>query len=342
MDQPRLTLAAQYLRHVADLLRGMGADVQHWLELHELNEAELERAALTLDLPSLSRLLLDAEAIAREPALGLFVGERLVARTHGFVGYAALKSRTLRELLDVLQQFLGLRISVLALTYHVAGSDVRVVLNQVFPLGEIQRPVLEAVVMSVRNILEAVSMGACDIRSVSFPFSAPDYAPLARELIGSNVHYGQAWAGLTIPAAMLDVPLKMADPQAFREAEQICQGQLAKLHSNTTLSGRVRRLLLEKQNGFPSLPATARRLHMTPRTLHRRLGREQTSYRAILEDIRYRLAAEHLRSGHASVEEIAYMLGYSDPSNFRRAFRRWSGMSPSAYRSRGADERGAG
>ena len=71
---------------------------------------------------------------------------------------------------------------------------------------------------------------------------------------------------------------------------------------------------------------------MTPRTLHRRLVDEGTSFRVILEDLRHRLAVDQLTNGTASIEEIAYILGYSDPANFRRAVRRWTGRPPSRIR----------
>ena len=209
---------------------------------------------------------------------------------------------------------------------------MRMRFDEALPLGDARRSVLEAVVLSVKNVLDAISLGACRVVRVSFPFPAPDHAPLAREMFGCEVAYAQAFAGITVPADVLDVPLRLSDPQAFEEAAAFCQRELDKLRANESLSARVRRLLLEKQSGFPSLSVTARLCHLTPRTLHRRLIDEGTSYRAILEDVRHTLAVEHLRAGHLSIEEIAYMLGYTDLANFRRAFKRWEKVPPSAHR----------
>lgn len=91
--------------------------------------------------------------------------------------------------------------------------------------------------------------------------------------------------------------------------------------------------MLEKQSGFPSLTVMARLLHVTPRTLHRRLLQEQTSYKDIIEDVRHTLAVEYLKSSHLSVQEISYLLGYSDMANFRRTFKRWENVAPSLFRS---------
>jgi len=226
---------------------------------------------------------------------------------------------------------------VLSSSFAIHGSAVHLQLAEPFPLGDIRRSLLEAVLMSIKNIIDAASMGACPILAAHFPFPAPDYTTLARELFGCEVRYDQPWAGLSLPAAVLDQRLKMADPNAFDEAARICQRNLDALEASETLATRVRRLLLEKQNGFPSLQATARQLHMTPRTMHRRLVAEHTSYRVILADVRYRLAADHLRSGRSTIEEIAYMLGYSEPANFRRAFKRWASMPPAAFRATHAE-----
>ena len=107
-----------------------------------------------------------------------------------------------------------------------------------------------------------------------------------------------------------------------------------KLTANDTTAARVRRLLLEKQTGFPSLQVTARHFHITPRTLHRRLQDEGTSFRDLLEEVRQTLAIEHLRAGRFTIEEIGYTLGYSDTANFRRAFKRWESATPAGYRAR--------
>jgi AraC-like DNA-binding protein len=123
----------------------------------------------------------------------------------------------------------------------------------------------------------------------------------------------------------------MADAAAFREAELICQREQMKLSEKTTLSARIRRLVLEKQNGYPSLAVTARLFHMTPRTLHRRLLDEGTTFKQILKEVRHSLAVEHIKSGRLTIQEIAYSLGYNDVANFRRAFKQWEGVPPSDY-----------
>lgn len=330
-DQP-FTLPVLYIRQIADQIRSAGVDVGQWLRESGLSDADLADSSTALAYPVFERLVLNALALTREPALGLLVGERLLANTHGILGYAAMNSSTLREALELLERYTRLRISLITVTHETHAAELRLCFVETHPVEAIRRPLLEAVVLSIKNVLDAIAMGACPVNSVAFPFERPEYAALASDLFGTQVLYGQSWAGFSLPPDVMDVPLGMADKEAFREAALICQRELEKLTASASLATRVRRLLLEKQSGFPSLQVTARLFHMTPRTLHRRLIDEGTSYRALLESVRHTLALEQLKSGRFTIEEVAYTLGYSDLANFRRAFKRWEGVPPSEYR----------
>ena len=100
-----------------------------------------------------------------------------------------------------------------------------------------------------------------------------------------------------------------------------------------TVAGTLRRLL-EKElcYGEPTRERIAARLHMSARTLHRRLVREGTTFRGVLTDVRREIAERHLRERRLAIGEIAFRLGFSEPSAFHRAFKRWTGRPPHAYR----------
>ncbi|WP_394831568.1 AraC family transcriptional regulator [Pendulispora rubella] len=328
----RFSMPVAYLRQVAAQVEALGLDVGVWLMRSGLTAAALDDLELE-DLPFdlFRRLIVDAIALSEEPALGLLVGQRLQVQTHGVLGYAAQSSGSLRQALGLFESFTRTRISLVDIEADGRRDETRVRLVERRDLGDVRRPVLEAVNMAAKNILDAISMGTAAIHLVSFPFEAPSYASFAERLFGCRTRYGGAWAGFTIPNRVLDVPLRAADPLAFREAVRTCERELERLATTETFAGRVRRVLLEHQNGFPSLEVTARILHVTPRTMHRRLLDEGTSFREILEDLRHQLAKEHMKAGRFTLQEIAYRLGYTDFANFRRAFKRWEGVAPTVY-----------
>jgi AraC-like DNA-binding protein len=108
---------------------------------------------------------------------------------------------------------------------------------------------------------------------------------------------------------------------------------LQKLPKCEAATDAVRRCLVgELCNGQPTLQQIAPRLHMNPRTLHRRLDDAGTSFRRVLMELRRELAARHLTEDQLAISEIAFLLGFSEPSAFHRAFKRWTGHAPLAFR----------
>jgi AraC-like DNA-binding protein len=337
--EEELAVPVEYVQLIAEQLRSTGVSVEEWLHRGGVRQGDVADPDRMLSYPQFRRLVLGALVAAREPALGLFVGERLVASTHGMVGAAAVNSSTVRQALDVVERFARVRSPLIAISHDTGAHKSRLLFAEALPLGDVQRPLLEAVVLSIKNVLEDITMGACQVEQVAFPFPEPEYAALARDMFGCKVLYGQDWAGFSVATTALDLPLKLADAAAFEEAARICQRELERIAAEESLGAKVRRILLEKQNGFPSLQVIARLFHMTPRTLHRRLVDEGTSYRELLEGVRRALAVEHVKSGRLGMDEIAYRLGYTDLANFRRAFKRWEGVAPSVYRAQQSAQR---
>jgi AraC-like DNA-binding protein len=136
----------------------------------------------------------------------------------------------------------------------------------------------------------------------------------------------------------LDRALPRADPALSRLVERHAEALLAaRPEPGESTSQRVRRLLhdmLGKEGA--SLALVSERMHMSERSLQRRLAQEAISFDALLDDVRRTLALRYLTEPKLAVAEVAYLLGYSEPSPFHRAFKRWTGMTPSEARRRAA------
>ena len=329
-----LQVPAAYVQALAELIRSLGADTSDWLAMSGLTMARLEQPDASVSLPLFAQLAFDAVGITREPALGLLLGDRMHAASHGIVGFAVSSAGTPRQALELLARFVRLRLPLLSVSQQRVDGEVEVQFHEALPLGPMRGPVLEATLLTITRVLDSLSLGSCPIIRVAFPFPAPDHAPLTRTMFGCEVTFDAPVAAMRLPEQHLDLPLRRADPAAFREAAAICQRELDRIGIGERLADRVQRLLAERQSGFPSLAVVARLLQLTPRTLHRRLVAEGSSFQTLLDEVRHRRACEHLRAGGLSIEELAYALGYADPANFRRAFKRWEGVAPSLYRDR--------
>ena len=222
MNQPmEWALSINYLRQVADQLTEMGIDVAPWLAAHDLSLADLEQADASVPWEVVRALFLEAEAITGEPALGLMVGERLRINNHGMVGYAAMNSGSVRQVVELLERFIPLRINLVMVSHQVDGKYLNLQIRELLPLGEVGPFLLGAVVVAVKNVLDFITLGNCQVAQASFTFAETFDRELVRSLFRCPVRYNQGWTGLSLPLEGVDQPLRTADPAAFEHAEKL-------------------------------------------------------------------------------------------------------------------------
>ena len=333
-DTNVIQVPSLYLRALMDLTQEMGFDPQTWLHAAAIAPQQLVGPTLEISPARYVALVRSAVLLTHEPALGLLLGRRLRMNTHGTLAFALMNSSSLRQAIQLLQRFLPLRTNLLTVHFDEGGTPARLSFRAAATLDTAELLILETVMLAVRNVFDYLAPGAQTVQAVEFAAPATPYHTLAQELFACPVHYNAATSALCLNPQSLDTPLSSADAQALESAAAMCQAELDAITERESLTGRIQHSLLGAGGAPPSLQASARMLHMAPRTLHRRLEAEGTSYRAIVDQIRHRLALQHLKNSSISLQEIAYRLGYTDQANFRRAFKRWEGVAPSALRSR--------
>ncbi|UVE16940.1 AraC family transcriptional regulator [Pseudomonas sp. LS44] len=267
-----------------------------------------------------------------EPALGLLLGQRLNVSTHGILGYAVLSSANLGKAI----QFALRYYRVLGLAFELemveVGEHVELRASESMPLGSLNRFAAEGLMTSLCTIARFLVGEHLGDMQVGFAYSPPSYVARYQEVFGVLPLFDQPFHRLSLPRIYLDRPMALANPATVQMCEQQCEALLATLDVQDGLLTRIRRLLLARPGDFPDLASAAHALHTSSRTLRRHLGQMGTSYQQVLDDVRKRLALEYLGTTHLPLFEVAYLLGFSDPSNFRRAFKKWTGKLPSDYR----------
>lgn len=161
---------------------------------------------------------------------------------------------------------------------------------------------------------------------------APESAQAYTEHFGAPVQFAASCNGLLIDRESWDAPLRGANPAVALATEQIAGDYLARLDRDRVAHRARRELQQRLPAGEPSLADLAAALALSERSLQRRLRDEGLSYKRLLDDTRRELASAYLEQSRHSLTEIAFLLGFSDQSNFNRAFRRWTGQSPRAFR----------
>jgi AraC-like DNA-binding protein len=171
--------------------------------------------------------------------------------------------------------------------------------------------------------------------SFELPYPAPEYAARYGEHFHAPVRFGCREAAIVIPAAWLALECPLADPVMYEASLRSLETGDRRLESRSFTVARVEQLIASRGERL-GVEKAARLLHVSRRTLVRRLRHGGTSYRSLLEAQQKNRAEVLLRDSELSVAEVAYELGYEDPANFGRACRRWFGVSPGKWRGRTA------
>ncbi|WP_437809797.1 AraC family transcriptional regulator ligand-binding domain-containing protein [Sorangium sp. So ce1078] len=341
------TIWARTAAQLADHAAQRGADRAALLEAAGLEAAGLEAAALAdpdarVPLPAFYALLEAAVAAAADPHLGLDFAGRFQPEHFDALGFLAMSSPTLGEALERMLRYQQIWNEGERYTLEIRGRCAHLTFAPHGPDRPAHGQVAEMFAFDV--LVNAGRMCGDPIQAVAVRFRhAPEGDPeeKARRL-GSPVLFGAPQTELVMPVEALDRPLPHANEALAAFLERHVRVIAASLPGAAppALSERVRALLGERLREGADLGALAARLRMSPRTLQRRLGDEGTSIHALLDEVRRGRAAALLEADMA-IGEVAYVLGYSEPSAFHRAFRRWTGVTPEAFRAR-ARELGRG
>jgi AraC-like DNA-binding protein len=162
----------------------------------------------------------------------------------------------------------------------------------------------------------------------------PNHFHRFRRSIGVPVDYGASEDALVIPASQLNLPVQFSNDQLAVSSREQCETALKQLKEDAGFACRVRRVIETSHPFPPKLARVASTLYVSERTLKRRLQEEEASFQALVDQVRLERARDLLASTTMNLSQIADSLGYADAANFTRAFKRWTGLSPSHFRNR--------
>lgn len=244
-------------------------------------------------------------------------------------------STTLREAVIAYNHWVGRLMSPnIQLQLHEAGplAQVRIVQGKGVSRSAATLHYAEVILASVLRMIRML-MGRKDVDYVTFRRSEPDIAATYRALLRTQVLFGRPYDAIFLKRDLLDVTLDSAVPQVYRQAEERLNSRVAQLSSLGSVSGQLERFLIDDTALLVAgIEASASRLGVHPRTLQRRLREEGQSFAEVHARARRNVAQEMLSNSSYSLEEVSERLGFSDRRVFTRAFTRWTGVSPSAWR----------
>lgn len=276
----------------------------------------------------------NVQALSPDPGLPLLAGQRLRFSDFGVYGYALLSRATLGEAINFGYRHVSLAGPALSKSIHIENGMVIFRAHDLLSLGSLLEPISAFWFAAIQTLITKVTEQPFHPRQLDLPYPRPAHADLYEAVFRCPVRFSAPTMEMRFSADLLDMPLPNANPVTAELCASFCQRMLQSLddepESGILLS--IRRQLLKTPGHYPGLSDMASQLNMTERTLQRHLAAVGTRYHQVIDDMRQRLATEYLTNTSLSVEDIALRTGFSDASNFRRAFKKWTGRLPSSYR----------
>jgi len=279
----------------------------------------------------IDRIRAKAVELSGDEAIGLRSASVYLPSQFGALGYAWQASLTLRSACMRLERFV--RVVNVKATFRVEDHDgCMVVTLKVDAPSEAETARDDGALALVTKMSRLVSGEHFRLCSVNFRHAPPKDIKPYFEYFGCELNFNQAENQLLIPLSIADETLVGANPELALLNDKVVTRRLARLDKDDIVS-RVRAILVDQlPQGGVSDDTVADALHMSVRTMHRKLTDAESNFRSLLVEIRRNLAEAYIMDNSLTLTEISLLLGFSEPSSFSRAFKSWTGTAPSEAR----------
>jgi AraC-like DNA-binding protein len=333
-----ITVSARIGAMVVHAAAARGVEPERLCELTGFDVASAKDPDERIPLAVETQLWDEAARLTGDDAFGLHVAAGIRPGVFDVLDYACRTAPTLRVSFERLIRYNRLEHDIAVFSYVERGSVGRLEHRFRIPGIEPSRQAAEFTMASIVVIGGQILGEALRPRAVEFRHTAPRETVEHLRAFGVEPRFGCEANALELDREVLERPVPNADPALSRIIVRQAEALLAaRPEVVETTADRVRRLLVASLGeGDVTLAGMADKLRMSERTLQRRLAEEGLTFEDLVEQQRKELALQYLADVKLAVSEVAYLLGYSEPSAFHRAFKRWTGMTPKELRARAA------
>jgi AraC-like DNA-binding protein len=323
---------------LVEVLNEQGIPAEESLAGSEVDVENLTRPETRVSIRQYLTVCRNALRLSKDPATPFEVGKRIHLSAYGMFGFGLLCSVTIRDFFRLGVKYHKLATPLFSLGWREQDDEVVWVIPENFAFGQSsdlgQFLLEQQLTQLVNQLKEGAGRSDCNPTRASLPYAVPVHSALYKQYLDCECSFGMAAAELAYRRSILEMHPPMANRLTSVLLQEICDRLLGEVKTASSVSGEVYQLMMGTPGHAPTMSDVAKRLHLTVRTLHRHLEAEGTSFAVIAVDVRSSLATEYLRTTKLGVEDISVLLGFRDPANFRHAFRRWTGSTPSKFRPR--------
>jgi AraC-like DNA-binding protein len=320
---------------LAQLLLEEGTPVEVTLRGTGLDPADLRDVACRTSVEQFLAACKNAMRSSPDPSTPFRLGARLRLSDFGMYGLLLLSSTSVRDYFRLAVKYQLLATPALAIAEATnEGHALWTFPDETIPAmsDELRRFLIEQQVSQQVTHLQDALGTECRPISACFTHPAPPHRELYSDYLRCPCVFNWHRSEIRYPKEVLDRRPRLANPLTAETLQATCERLVVDAEASLGFAGKVCRALRGMRNPGAGMRAVAAALKMTDRTLRRRLADEGTTFSTLSRQMKYGVAAQHLRGSQVSIEQVSALAGFSDPANFRRAFFRWTRMSPAQFR----------
>jgi AraC-like DNA-binding protein len=322
------TMPAGEVRVVLTTLGELGHDVSALIDAVRLTGTNFDDPDVRVSCEAYGTLIACAQQRRFTANLALELARRTPLGAYPLLDYLVITSDTVGAGIRQLARYFRIQATPIVLDIRDDRDPVEVEVSAPAPFGA------EYLVSLMTFHFRQETEGRFVFSDVMLRHQPDDVAAMSAAL-GCSVRTMSAWDGVRIGGEVWNLPLRRRDPVLRRVLETQANDILTRLPPRMGIALEVQRTLAARLAGGDTRIGTiARYLAMSARSLQRRLSGEGISYQALVEETRKEAARRYVAGSTLSLAEIAYLVGYSEPASFHRAFKRWYGVTPEAFRNR--------
>jgi AraC-like DNA-binding protein len=332
-----ISVGAGYAHSLFEFAVAQGVDAHQLAGLAQYDPRVGAHTEARVSFDVFKALMRVGKELCQDPALGFKFGAQSQFRDMSIVGLIAYAAPTMGEAFEQMNRFAKLAIEVeghdLRPRFSIERRDAEVWLHDHrlnandFP--ELTESTFARFIGDTKRQFGDVPFA----KHIHVTHSAPGYLEAYKEFWGVPVTFNSHINAISIYESWLSIQLHSPSAYAFGIFSERAEALLKELHQQTSIRARVEAdLMLMLHTGNATIERVAANLGMSRTSLYRRLGEEGVTFAHILDDLRHRLAMNYLEAQKVSVSECGYLVGFSDPASFSRAFKRWTGKSPKEFK----------
>jgi AraC-like DNA-binding protein len=312
-----------------------GFDAEPLLAKAELSRAQLLQAPVGVSVASQYRFLEIAAGEIGDPLLGFHVAAEIDLRDIGLLFYLAAASKTVSEALEYLAQYAATTNEEIRLEISRAQEETLLTFRHVLSADDPRRQHSELVALAFNRVLRQLTNRDFSPLRVKFAHARASELKEVHRMLRCPVEFAQPVDGWVLPQRVMELPVISEDTRLLQILKAHGDNLLAERRTATSMRGLVENQLHGVlSSGRVQAAGIAKQLGMSERSLRRHLAQEGATFAEILDGLRNRLALRYLRDQRVSLQQIAWLLGYSEIGAFSHAFKRWTGNSPGRVRRR--------